>query len=189
MLTGATRSFGLAGRTSRDHVTAGLADGSGVLLWLDDDNAGAPYRLLAQFVDAGGAAAGDPFVVSSVETDAGGTPHQPQVAALAGGGFVVSFNEYLPPPNAWSTGSNRIRSRIVGADGSLGASVVTVASNAPNVVAGSVDNPAVAALADGGFIVVGDGTLSDQHGGVANTGLVATRYNRVGRGRRHRAHR
>ena len=71
----------------------------------------------------------------------------PHVAALAGGGYAAVWWE----ANLDST-NDRIRAMVVGADGSLVRDVFTVNT----IGAGSQNDPDVAALPDGGFVVTWD---------------------------------
>jgi len=77
-----------------------------------------------------------------------GSDIAPQVAALAGGGFVVVWNR-VNDPVAGSISD--IQFRIFDADGNILSNIVNVANTAANE-----NEPDVAALPDGGFMIVWD---------------------------------
>jgi Ca2+-binding RTX toxin-like protein len=77
---------------------AGLADGGYVVVWEDDS---APQRVLAQRFDAVGNAVGAQIAVGTIGDPAGTVYHEPQVAALADGGFAVSYTSSIGSGDAW----------------------------------------------------------------------------------------
>lgn len=127
---------------SQQHAAiATLADGSSVVVWQSAGQDGSDLGVYGQRRSAAGARLGTEFRVA---TTTAGAQSQPAVAALKGGGFVV----------VWQS---------AGQDGSgLGVYLKRYAANgtaqgtetiAATTTKGDQQAPAVAALADGGFVV------------------------------------
>jgi Ca2+-binding RTX toxin-like protein len=97
------RKWGSEQVVGKDHFisfmeadVAGLADGGYVVVWEDSDT----QRVLAQRFDALGSPAGAQIVV--VSSDVAGTGYsQPQVTALDGGGFAISYTSSAGGQNIW----------------------------------------------------------------------------------------
>ncbi len=79
-----------AGDQMSPSITA-LADGGFVMAWMSDGQDGDGYGVYAQRYDSAGEAQGDEF---RVNTTTANDQLNPSVAALANGGFVVSWNSY-----------------------------------------------------------------------------------------------
>ncbi len=76
--------------SAQDYIsTAGLEDGGFVVTWASLGQDGDGYGVYGQRYDASGIAIGGEFHISDGETV--GNQTEPSVAALAGGGFVVSW--------------------------------------------------------------------------------------------------
>jgi Ca2+-binding RTX toxin-like protein len=149
--------------TQNSSALAALAGGGFVATWNDSNSSAAGdssgQGVKAQFFDSAGAKAGGEFVVNSVTA---GTQYQPSVAALASGGFVVTWTHLLggmSDPNG-----NDIKAQIYTAAGIRVGGEFTVNS----VTAATQANPVVIGLADGGFVIawrdlsVGDGEIKAQ---------------------------
>jgi hypothetical protein len=120
---------------------ATLSTGGYVAVWQGPDTVagGAGAGLWAQLRDAGGNALGTAFALTPIG-DAK-LEGQPAVAALSGGRFVVAYAEQ-------EGGVQKIAYRVVDAKGAAGAEHMI-----DNGGAGDAAMPAVAALADGSFVV------------------------------------
>jgi len=179
---GSEKVVGTGSSTIRGSDVVGLADGGYVVVWADD---GAPQQVQAQRFDALGSAVGDQIAVVGADPD--GFYSEPQVTALADGGFAVSFTEsILGDKNAWvntygadgtfESGQSvaapavfESQSAITalgagfrfayksGDDIRLGAALVN-----SDAAAGIQDAPSIAAIADGARYVV---TWLDHNGG------------------------
>ena len=142
---------------SRPSITA-LADGGFVIAWwsLDgqDDTSGSGIK--AQIYDADGTAVGEEFLVNS-ETES--SQRDPVVTALAGGGFVVTWKSSDGQDDTSETG---IKAQIFDADGNAVGEEFLVNT----VTDDSQGDPAVTALADGGFVVTweSEDELADDDG-------------------------
>ncbi|WP_170985159.1 Ig-like domain-containing protein [Roseomonas sp. AR75] len=143
---------------------AALADGGFVVTWMSIGQDGSGRGIYGQRYDAAGAAAGAEFRANTYTSS---DQSYPSVAALAGGGFVVT----------WMS---------IGQDGS-GSGIYGQRYNAAGNAAGAefrantfttIDQryPSVAALADGGFVV----TWASQNQDGSGSGIYGQRYNAAG---------
>jgi Ca2+-binding RTX toxin-like protein len=114
--------------SAREADVAGLADGGYVVVWQDD---GPTQRVLAQRFDALGHTVGAEIVVNFSFIPEGTPLFQPQVTALANGGFAISFADAL-------NGGNVV-TNLYAADGSGngGRGTSTDAVESEGAVAGS----------------------------------------------------
>jgi hypothetical protein len=128
---------------------ASSPDGSYVVVWASKNQDGDLYGIFGQRYGAEGPAQGPEFQVNS-ETD----DHQerPAIAALAGGGFVVTYESW-----GLDGSGDAIAAQVFGVDGSKTSNEIVV----NQIVAGDQGNPAVTGIADGGFVVVWDGVDMD----------------------------
>ncbi|WP_297733092.1 hypothetical protein [uncultured Maricaulis sp.] len=152
---------------------ASFDDGSFVAVWFDYSQT-APdtsfSAIRAQLFDAAGAPAGGSFLVNSVTT---GTQENPSVAVLAGGGFVIVWDDQSG--TAPDTSGKAVRAQLYDAAGAtVGAEFVV-----NTFTTGSQYEPDVAALENGGFVISwtdGSGAGTD----VSGTAIRARLYNSVG---------
>lgn len=121
-------------------LTSATLKGGGVVLVIDaDGDAGGDSRFQILIRDdAGGTVATGVFAVP------GGAALQPAVAALAGGGFVVSGTQVL--------GGSQVVFQVFDADAQPVSEVIVTGAG----IAGLDDDSAIAALPDGGFVVFYD---------------------------------
>ena len=124
-------------------ITA-LADGTLVVIWTDNSRLGADtsgYGVKGRLLSAEGEALGDEFLVNTTTSD---LQYRPEVTALAGGGFVVTWI------NGQISSTREVRAQIYEADGSrVGGEI-----NVNTATAGYQQIADTAALAHGGFVVV-----------------------------------
>jgi len=153
---------------------AALASGQLVAVWnaIGEPGTGAGRGIFAQRLDASGAPLGPAFRVSEPSVDPTFDPYgAPVVAALAGGGFVVSWL-------GSGTDTVDVLARRFAADGSaLGAPFLV-----NTVTYGQQWYPAARGLADGGFVIVWqtDGVDSPIWGDYGTGGVFAQRYDAAG---------
>lgn len=123
----------------RQPTVAGLADGSFVMIWHTTDSTldGQGWSLRGQRFSAGGGLLGAEF---RVNTSAFGSQNNADVAVLADGRFVVSWQH-------GNSGSSEVHAQVYGANGTTQGGQIYVGSGA-----GEIDS-SVAALADGGFVI------------------------------------
>ena len=134
---------------------AALAAGGFVVTWTDSSDGSGTGIKAQRFDSAGNAVGGEILVNTTTAGDQSGS----DVAGLAGGGFVV----------AWQQGSIGIRAQAFDASGAkVGAEFEMNALGW---------GPSVTALADGGFVIaaMGDGTA-----GIDGVGVVAQQYDHSG---------
>lgn len=148
---------------------AGLADGGFVVTWADrsasgGDNSGGAVR--GQVFDADGTARGGEFLVNDI---AEGTQGLPDVAALAGGGFVATWDDRSGTAGPDSTSD--VRGQVFAADGSRVGDGFRVNEETLN----SQDSASVAGLGDGGFVVAWDDSSARAGGGDADGSAVRAR--------------
>ena len=123
-----------------------LTGGGFVVVWTSEADAvdGGGSGIAAQLYNADGTTVGAEFTVNS---EIGGPQVQPSVAALAGGGFVVTWES----PDADVDGSlSGIAAQIYSADGTPVGGEFTVNTLATN----AQENPSVIGLEGGGFVIV-----------------------------------
>ena len=131
----------VASDQSEQQITA-LADGGWVVTWNSDGQDGSGYGVYQQAYNADGAALGSEIRVNTFVT---GDQVRPQIAALADGGWVVTWTS-----GADQDGSQRgIYQQVYNADGTVNGAEVRVNS----FVAGDQYMPQITALADGGWVV------------------------------------
>ena len=136
-------------------------DGGGfVVVWRSDSQDGSSAGVYGQRYDAAGVAAGGEFRVN--ETTAGGQ-YQPDVSAIAGGGFAVSW--YNENYDVSGTGSYQdVYVREYAGDGT--ALTGQLKANTPTASQSSQSEPAIASLGSGNYVVVwrSDGQDGSQSG-------------------------
>jgi Ca2+-binding RTX toxin-like protein len=152
----------LANNQSNPSV-AGLAGGGYVVTWQSFGQDGNLSGIYAQRYDAGGVAQGGEV---RVNTFIGNDQVSSSVAALTNGGYVVSWMSMGQDGNSWGVYVQRYA-----ASGAAVGGEVRVNSN----TFGSQEQPAIAALSDGGYVVTwmssGDGS---------GWGIYSQRYNASG---------
>ena len=121
-------------------TVAALPDGGFAIAWMS--GGGSSYQVKAQLCDASGNPVGGEFTVNTSPT---GGFAEPSIAALAGGGFVVT----------WAAAANGdtdiygVQARIFDASGNPASDEFLVNSRIP----GEQSQPVVTALPDGGFVI------------------------------------
>ncbi|MEA3015473.1 MAG: hypothetical protein QOI38_195 [Sphingomonadales bacterium] len=132
-------------------VTA-LANGTFVVSWVDSNTAqdGSSSAIKAQLFSATGAKIGAEMLVNTV---AAGAQLSPEVAGLAGGGFVISWSDA-------NVGVTNVKAQIFSAAGAKVGTEFLV----NNLTAAVQDRSDVAAFAGGGFVVTWRTTDSSQDG-------------------------
>lgn len=135
------------GGTSNNNI-AGLADGGFVATWAGFDAAGS-RGVFAQRYDAAGLRVGSETLVN---TTTSGHQEAPSVAALAGGGYVVTWES----SDQVGSGSLAVVAQIFDAAGNrVGGEIVNAAPGSYQAI------PEVAALSDGGFVITWSGAASN----------------------------
>jgi hypothetical protein len=167
--TGATAGaeFQVNTVTFRDQLyssVAALADGGFVVTWSSLLQDGSGYGIYGQRYDADGATAGAEF---QVNTETAGDQHFSSVAALADGGFVVTWSS-----NGQDGDGYGIFGQRYDATGATAGDEFPVNTTTRNVQIYS----SVAALADGGFVVTW--SSFDQDG--SGYGIYGQRYDATG---------
>jgi hypothetical protein len=149
--------FSLNSTTSGDQADAsvvGLADGGFVVTWTSNGQDGSGLGVYGQRYGPGGAAVGSEF---RANTTTSGDQADASVAALADGGYVVTWSGNGPTDN-WGIHGQRYSAAgaAVGTEFRVNATAI-----------GDQYSPATAALADGGFVVTWeslDGSTSGIYG-------------------------
>ncbi|HEY0130095.1 MAG TPA: calcium-binding protein, partial [Allosphingosinicella sp.] len=127
-----------------------LADGRVAVAWADlrDEAAGSDIRV--RILNSDATIGGPEILVNATRDD---IQERPQIAALGGGGFVVTWGDLSE--NA-ATGGSGIKAQVFGADGAkVGGEIVV-----PQTVAGTQSGAFVTGLSDGGFAVAWTGADS-----------------------------
>jgi Ca2+-binding RTX toxin-like protein len=147
----------------REPSVAILSNGNLVISWLHENSPG-DFDVCARIFDSTGAPVGDEFTVN---TYSGSPSLGSNVTALAGGGFVVTWDVYY--------GNSDVRAQVYAADGSKIGGEVVVTGPSQSYSGGST----VAALAGGGFVVTW-GDYADVIGGAGNPGVRAQLFDASG---------
>jgi flagellin-like hook-associated protein FlgL len=153
VVTGATVLNQNGGGQTTHPSVAGMSNGSSVLTWLDYSLT--PDGIMARIVNSSGSFVGNEFQVDT----AGVATDYPNVAALADGGFAIT----------WQSDSgvdNDIKGKVYNADGTVRTAEFTVTSVANNQTV-----PKITGLPSGGFAVswTDNGTDGSSFGAYAAT--------------------
>ena len=142
-----------------------LSGGGFVITWASNSQDGSGKGVYGQLYDASGASVGSEFKVNTHTND---DQYRPSVAALNGGGFVVSWMSNNQDGDSWGVYGQRYD-----ASGNTAGSEFKVNTHTTS----SQDYPAVTSLNDGGFVV----TWHDDsgHDGSAD-GVFGQRYSSSG---------
>jgi hypothetical protein len=142
-------------------AVAGLTAGRFVIVWQSVPQDGSGIGVYAQRYTANGTRAGREFRVNSTTNL---SQFDPAVAGLNDGGFIVT----------WTSQQDGSESGIYGQRYSAGGAKVGSEFRVNNVIAGLQENPAIASLEDGGFVITW--TSPDE----ADTGIFGRRYTAAG---------
>ena len=143
---------------------AALADGGYVVSWMSYGQDGSGAGIYSQRYGVGGTAVGDEVRVNSTTAN---DQLNPSVAALADGGYVVSWMSYSQDGSGWGIYAQRY-----GASGAPVGGEVRV----NNTTANDQIDPAISALSDGGYVVSWVSFGQDGSG----YGIYAQRYGASG---------
>jgi Ca2+-binding RTX toxin-like protein len=143
-----------------DPSAAALSDGGWIIAWASEGQDGSDAGIYAQRYGATGAAGGAEFRVNSYTS---GDQAQPCAAALSDGGWIIAW------ASEGQDGSDAgIFAQRYGANGAAGGAEFRVNSHTNSDQA----QPCVAALADGGWVIVWESEGQDGSG----AGIFAQRY-------------
>jgi VCBS repeat-containing protein len=150
----------VASSQSNASVTGGIgSDGAGfVVIWEDNTNDGSSNGIFGQMYDASGAAVGTEFRVNDTTQS---SQANPDVSALANGGFVVTWDGNGPGDG------NGVYAQSYDASGNRVDSEVLVNQHISSTQATS----SVTGLSGGGFAAVFDSTTSATAGDGSSTGI------------------
>jgi len=149
-----------------DAVLTALASGGFVVVWRSDGQDGGLGGVYAQRFDATGAKVGAETQVNTVTALA---QWKHDVQALAGGGYVVAWR------SEFTGGDSNVFLQRFGADGLKIGGEVAVDGGTRTI---AEDNPAIAATADGGFLVAYKANLSGDV--VSYSTIVVQRFDSAG---------
>ncbi len=145
-------------------AVAGLAGGGHVVVWRSANQDGSGGGVYAQAYDAGGNALGGEVLVNS---ETAGDQDEPAVAALLDGGYVVTWT---------SDGEDGDGNGVYGQRFDASGAAVGAEFRVNTYTAGAQDDPAIAALEDGGFVVAWRSYGQDG----SNYGVYLQRYDAGG---------
>ncbi|MGB0684023.1 MAG: cadherin-like domain-containing protein [Magnetovibrionaceae bacterium] len=143
--------------------TTGLSNGGFVVVWQSGGQDGGGYGIYGQVFDAAGSAIGSEFQVNE---EVSGNQWQPDVVALTGGGFVVSWQS-----DGQDGDGHGVYGRIFDAAGSAQNSEFALNLT----TAGEQTSPSLTALANGGFVAAWQSPDAD------GSGIFAQRFSEAGR--------
>ncbi len=151
-------------------ITA-LSNGGFVVTWtsgdLQDDTSS--FSVKARIFDAAGNEVANEFLVNELTNN---NQHEPSIAALANGGFIITWRSN--DPQQGDTSSNGIKARIFDATGNEVVSEFLVNEITDN----SQIQPSVTALSSGGFVVTW--TSSDLQDDTSSFGVKARIFDAAG---------
>ncbi|MHA6287496.1 beta strand repeat-containing protein [Maricaulis sp. CAU 1757] len=152
---------------------AALSGGGFVITWQDESATGGDtsgYAIRAQRYDAAGATDGAEFLVN---TTTAGFQAYPSVAALSGGGFVITWQD--PSATGGDTSGTAIRAQLYDAAGATDGAEFLVNTT----ITGNQELPSVAALSGGGFVITWkDASMTG--GDTSGYAVRAQRYDAAG---------
>ena len=147
-----------------DSAVTALADGGYVVTWQSYYQDGSGYGIYAQRYDADGVKVGSE---TQVNTYTSSDQREPSIAALADGGYVITWNSY------YQDGSSvGIYAQRYDADGAK----VGDETQVNTYTSSDQVTPAISALADGGYVVTWQSYYQDGSG----YGIYAQRYDADG---------
>jgi Ca2+-binding RTX toxin-like protein len=148
-----TVNTNVVGNQAASDLTA-LAGGGYVITWHDDSGAGAdPTRAVrAQMFDSAGTKVGGEFLVN---TTTGGQQHDPAIASLANGGFVIAWTD--ESATGGDTSGSAIRAQLFDSAGATIGSELLVNT----LTQGSQVFARVAVLSSGNFVISWDDGAGD----------------------------
>ena len=157
----------------QDPSAAGLNTGGFVIAWSSNGGQdGSGTGVFAQRYNSDGTTAGTEF---QVNTEFSSTQNDPQVTALTGGGFVISWTSN----NSGSAGDGSSRgvfAQLYDASGVAVGGEFRVNEQTD----GAQDTSSISATSDGGFVVVWDSDTSGGAGDGSNSGVFGRRYDSSG---------
>jgi RTX calcium-binding nonapeptide repeat (4 copies) len=130
----------------RPSITA-LTDGRFVVTWEDSSFSGGDtngFAVRAQVFNADGSKSGAEFLLNTTTTN---SQFAPSITALAGGRFVVTWQDFSQ--TGGDTSSDAVRAQVFNADGSKSGAEFLVNTTTAN----GQFSPSITALADGRFVV------------------------------------
>ena len=154
--------------TQQGSSIAALADGGYVITWTSQDQDGSNYGVYGQRYDTNGVATGGEFRVNTITGDEQADTH---VTALNDGGFAVVWRDR--PHDGSSYG---VYCQVYTAAGGPNGGQTLVNST----TAGNQLDPAITALAGGGFVVVWDSANVDGNGFAIVAQVFDTEGDKVG---------
>jgi len=141
-------------------TVAGLPDGGFIVIWQSIGQDGSDSGVYAQLYDPNGSRVGGEF---QVNTYTASSQFEPAVAALADGGFVISWTSLGQDGSSYGVYAQRYDASGATAGGEFQVNTYTASYQF---------EPAVAALADGGFVV----SWSSHGPDGSSFGIFAQRY-------------
>lgn len=144
--------------------TTALADGGWLATWMSQGQDGSGWGIYAQRYDAAGAANGFEFRVNHTTSNAQGNP---SVAALADGGWVVTWDSYGQDGSGQGVYAQRYD-----AEGLLRGAEFQVNKTTNE----GQYNPSIAVLSDGGWVITWQSSGQDG----MDSGIYAQRYDAAG---------
>ena len=150
--------------TQEEPATAALSGGGYVVIWSSYDQDGDNYGVYGQRFDASGNAVGSEFLVNTTTSD---DQRRASIAALSGGGFVVTWDSYDHDGGGWGVYGQRYDSfgNTIGSE-----FLVNTFTD------GNQDVSSVAALSGGGFVVTWGSYAQDG----SSWGVYGQRYDSSG---------
>ena len=148
----------------------GLADGRFVIAWSDSSTAfgdSSDTAIRAQMYNVDGTRQGGEFLVNTITSN---RQYDPDITALAGGGFVVTWMD--ESQSAGDSSGRAVRAQVFNADGSQSGVEFLVNTTTPDWQY----DPAVTGLADGRFVIAWS-DLSETSGDTSRFAVRAQVFN------------
>lgn len=142
----------------RDPSIDELSNGNIIVTWEDYSGSGGDtsgWAIRAQLFSSTGAFVGTEFLVNTTVSN---WQENPSVTALTGGGFVISWQD--SSQTGGDTSNNAIRAQMFDATGKTVGGEFLVNTSTTN----NQQEPAIAGLADGGYVIVWEDLVADGSG-------------------------
>ena len=149
-------------------ASTAMSDGGYIVTWASYGQDGSNWGIYAQRYTALGVVSGGETLINSYTS---GPQQNPAIAALTDGGYVVTWSSYAQDGDLWGVYAQRYDN--------LGVKVGTE-SRINTHTTNDQQNPTVAGLADGGFVITWEAIGQEDSGSSLHTHVYAQRYSAAG---------
>ena len=149
-------------------ASTALSDGGYIVTWASYGQDGSNWGVYAQRYTSAGVATGGETLINSYTS---GPQQNPAISALNDGGYVVAWSSFSQDGDLWGVYAQRYDSAGV---------AVGVEKRINTHTTNDQQNPTVAALADGGYVISWEAIGQEDSGSSLHTHVYAQRFNAAG---------